>query len=770
MFRIPNSIIEDLAKYKASLADFLSNGISSDRFKGIRVPWGIYSHRGGKSFMLRIRIPAGVLFPNQLKALATAARKYGDGNLHLTTRQDIQLHSVAIEDTADAMEFLNSFHLSPRGGGGNTVRNITSCPLSGVCPKEIFDVSPYAVGLTEHLLREETSYNLPRKLKIAFSGCTEDCAGCRINDVGFLSRRNNGTRGFTVFTGGGLGASSRLGKALEEFIPDTEIGYCVVAIRNIFYRRGDRKNKHHNRLRFLIEEIGFDEFKAEYRQELNRLKSEEYISLRTVEPLTHEEADSKTPKGGHSDYLDFLQFSVTEQKQKGYFAVELRVPRGDIPFDRAEALTNLEHDFPGIEFRTSQNQNLFIVWIKLGNLPELFKSLKAILPDFLYPSTLLDVLSCKGALTCNLGLCNSPDLAAAIEQMIREEFVGKKIFRTLEIKLNGCPNACGHHPIGRISFHGVVRRIGKKPVPFYKILLGGRKDFQDPHLAVDVGIIPARNIPSFLKEFLREIDGAARSAEDVQQLLTERGANIAEEILRKYDYVPPYEENREFYIDWGKNEEFSLEGLTKGECGAGVLDMIESDLSDAAICLEEAEKRGFDEALVKRSIFLAARSLLIVKGIDPKNEEEALVSFKKKFVDRGIASGHYANIWEIFSNMKTEADEGRKKVDYFYAKKFVEHIKALYERMDSNFHFPQDASLSADGRVEALDLKGTPCPLNYVKAKLVIEEMKNGEVLEILLDEGEPIENVPRSLEADGHQILLKEKVNGFYRLQVKKA
>ncbi|MFQ5834734.1 MAG: sulfurtransferase TusA family protein [bacterium] len=771
MFQLPKEVKNSIENYKRSLEEAQEGKISSSRFKGVRVPWGIYSHRGGKVYMARIRIPAGVVGPSQLKALAHASEEFGDGVLHITTRQDIQIHNVKIEDTIKVMEYLKEYNLSPRGGGGNTVRNVIACPLSGVCKEELFDVRKYAIAITEYLLRQDTSFNLPRKFKISFSGCAKDCGGCLLNDLGFLAKHQGGKEGFKVFVGGGMGANSRIGKLLEEFIPQEDLGYCVAAVKNTFYKMGDRRNKHHNRLRFLIEDMGLEEFKNFYRKEFQELKEKEYIVLRKIDFLRKEETDERIPRIDDEEYNEFLKYNVSFQKQKRFLNVELRIPRGDISAKRLVALANLEKDFPGIEFRTSRNQNLFICWMRSGDLYRLFLRLKEILDDFLHPQTLLDVVVCKGALTCNLGLCNSPGLAKEIEDLVREEFLDKKVFRTLEMKLNGCPNSCGQHPIGKLSFYGMVKRVDNRPVPFYKFLLGGRKEAELTRLAKKVGIIPARNIPNFLRDFLKRVDDRMDESEDIYDFLEGSAKEIAQKVLENYSYVPSYRENRDFYIDWGKTEEFSLAGLGPGECGAGVLDMIEADLTEARLALERAEKEFFSPADMKKALFFSARALLVVKGKDPKNEGEAFSDFKEKFMDEGVVSHTYSNVKEVFESIDEKSSLEERREKFSYARKFLEHIHELYKSMDSAFNFPKQEKSAKREEVptKVLDLKGTPCPINYVKTKLVLENLNPGDTLEVLLDEGEPIDNVPKSLESDGHQIVKIEKQDRFYRVVVKK-
>jgi sulfite reductase (ferredoxin) len=381
-------------------------------------------------------------------------------------------------------------------------------------------------------------------------------------------------------------------------------------------------------------------------------------------------------------------------------------------------------------------------------------------------------VACRGALTCNLGLCNSPALSKELEELIKTEFIGKKVFTKLAIKFNACPNSCGHQPVGKISFHGMVRRVDNRPVPFYKLLLGGRKEVGKTKLAEEVGVIPAKNIPGFLRAFLNRTEQTLGDQEDIYEFLEKKGKSLAREIMEAYIYVPSYSENRNFYIDWGRKEEFSLAGLGPGECGAGVLDMIESDLTEAKLALAEAEK-NYSAVDIKKALFLSARALLVVKGSDPKSEAEAFLDFKNKFIGAGIASDKYAGINEIFAGIADSLSREEKKEKFLYAKEFLEHINQLYKCMDSAFNFPGErpVGLKKEERPrQILDLKGTPCPLNYVKAKLFLEELNSGAVLEIFLDEGEPMDNVPRSLEADGHKILKLEKQDGFYRLLVKKA
>ncbi|MDP1853399.1 MAG: sulfurtransferase TusA family protein [Candidatus Omnitrophota bacterium] len=775
LFNLPEEVKKDAENYRRSLEEFLADKIPDARFKGVRVPWGVYSHRGGKAFMSRIRIPAGAVNTAQLKALAEAAKKYGDGRLHITTRQDIQIHNIKLEDTFKVIDYLQDYGLSPRGGGGNTLRNITACPFSGICKDEVFDVRANAIALTEYFLRQESSFMLPRKFKITFSGCVKDCSGILINDVGLLADIRGGKKGFKIFVGGGLGASSRIGKLLEEFIPESELGYCVTALKNVFYKNGDRKDRHHNRLRFLVEKMGLDEFKKLYLSEFKAVKDAEHIALKDIQAFSMQEINSEIPVKEDKQYRDFLRYNIRPQRQKGYSCILLRIPQGDIKAEELAALAGLEGDFKDIEFRALQSQDIAIAWVENSCLFDIFLKIKNILQDFLYPDTLLDVTVCKGATTCNLGLCNSPALSRKIEEMIKARFIGKEVFKRLDIKLNGCPNSCGQHPIGKISFVGAAKRVDNRPVPFYKVLLGGRREAEKTALAKEAGMIAAKNAPLFLEEFLNKVEEKFRESIDIYEFLEAEAVVIAKELLARHAYMPSYLEGRNFYVDWGREDDFSLSGLGTGECGAGVIDMIEADLADAKIAIEEAEKKSYDIEKIKKAFFSASRALLIVKGVDPYNPEDAVSEFKKKFVDAKIASDEYADIENVFKAINDKLNAEQKKEKFLYAGKFTAHINELYKSMDPSFSFPNCAGESKpslknnEAPKRIMDLKGTPCPINYIKAKLALEDLDTGDILEVILDEGEPIRNVPESLKNDGHQVLSVKQEGKFYRILIKK-
>jgi sulfite reductase (ferredoxin) len=539
---------------------------------------------------------------------------------------------------------------------------------------------------------------------MAFSGCDKDCAGARVNDLGFIASRKEGAAGYRVWAGGGMGAHSAKGSLLEECAPKEDAGYIAEAVKGVFYKRGDRRNKHRNRLRFLIQDIGFENFGKYYADEMKALKAARSVdNLRNVEFAGPSAASPSGAKdiGAGGDYRDFLEFNVVGQKQEGFAAVNIRIPRGDIAASAAEAVADLAEKFSApSEIRVSQNQNLCVTNVRKGDVGKLFEGLKEAFAsssenepnmsdvDFLYPDTLVDATVCKGAATCNLGLLNSPALARQLEPTLKSFRPMKRIFKGINIKINGCPNACARHPLGLVSFHGIVRRIDNRPAPFYKLLVGGGVADGDTRFAADTGIlIPARGMPAFVKEFLTALERRISDGEDAATAAVKYAADVAGRIAPKYARVPSYEEDRSFYTDWGRDAEFSLEGTGPGECGAGIIDMIESDLIDAKIALDNAgESHSVEE--IKKAVFYSARALLVVKGADPKTAAEAFADFKTYFVDTGISPSRYGGLGIFYDALGgDEPSGGKKAADIARAREFLAHINELYKNMDSSFEF-----------------------------------------------------------------------------------
>ncbi|NOZ63860.1 MAG: hypothetical protein GXO71_02810, partial [Caldiserica bacterium] len=413
------------------------------------------------------------------------------------------------------------------------------------------------------------------------------------------------------------------------------------------------------------------------------------------------------------------------------------------------------------------------------NVPEdkiyfVYQEVKSFLKDYLFPETIMDIVCCKAVTTCNLGICNAIAMAPEIVNEFSRIGIDIGKLKDIRININGCPNACGHHPTGTISLSGLARKVYNRTVPFYRIYIGGKLAEENTKLAQHIGVVPARVTPKLIGEFISLLQENT-GGEDVYQYIAEEGKKVMRELVKKYSYVPPYEEDRSYYVDFGRTEDFSLEGLTQGECGAGVIDMIESDLESANQSLIKAREKDFAWQEIRDALIYSVRALLVVKGVDPRNEQEAVTAFVDKFVKTGISLPQFENVDKIYADIVSEKIE--KKEAYDYVERLYREVKEIYSLMDSNFNFPVRFKAEEEKKEEAssqekpmrYDLRGTPCPINYVKVKLRLEELKVGDILEVWLDAGEPIENVPKSLQSDGQEILKIEPVENFFRVVVKK-
>jgi sulfite reductase (ferredoxin) len=523
----------------------------------------------------------------------------------------------------------------------------------------------------------------------------------------------------------------------------------------------------------LIQDKGFDTFKKWYEEELKNLKENEFASIRNIEFSSPEEGKELNYKSNEPDYSEFTKNCLMEQKQKGRYIIELNVHKGDISPDILKKLAGLDSIIPEIEFRTNQYQNLLVCNVPGERIPLLYEKLKEFFgnTDFSNSAAPLKMVICKGAATCNLGICNSPGLADAILKELKKNHIDWNALKGFNLKISGCPNNCGQHVLGVIGLTGLTRKVNLRPVPLYKVLLGGRTGEESTTFGKEVGIVPARSVPSLIVEYLKQAMGKNPEYSSVYEFLEKEGTKLMHDLIKKYSYVPDYKENPEYYRDWGRDEEFTLAGIGPGECGAGVIDLIEADLSESERLLKLAQEKGYDVALLKDSLVYSARALQVVKGLEPKSDREVISTFVKEFVEKGIADRKWEKLSELFEKLTSQDGINREEA-FHLVQDFYSAIRTLYKQMDSNFRFPSEVKNEEKPKESGyfLDLKGVACPFNYVKAKLFMEPLERGSIVTLILDEGEPIRNVPQSLKNDGHEIQEMTKIDdNHYKLVVKK-
>jgi sulfite reductase (ferredoxin) len=757
--KLPDRVRQDALAYRGQVARFIRGELSPMAFRAYRVPMGIYEQRTPETYMVRIRIGGGIASSRQLKRVAELSRTFGNGIVHVTTRQDLQIHDVKIEQTADVLEGLLEVGLSSRGGGGNTVRNVTACPRAGICPLEQFDVAPYAVALAEYLLQFDSSYNLPRKYKIAFSGCSQDCAYASVADLGFFAHIRDGVRGFSVYGGGGLGSNPTVGIKLEAFVKDSEIFEVAEAVKKLFDKHGDRANKHKARLRYVLARFGPAAFVDLYKQERERIRREGLDGRvadieDAADTLGCADSSSKGAQGFGPPTFDLLP-----EREAGCYTVKLTLPLGDIPADDLVKIAQAAENHGVGSVRTTQQQDLLIPSVPKTRIADVQKELQDLNANVL-GNGLLKVVACAGASTCKLGLCLSRGLADAITDKLAQTAIARTSQAT--IRISGCPNSCGHHYLGDIGFQGRAKRVRGRLLPCYDILAGARIAEEGACLAERIGTLPAKVIPEFVSRLL-EKDCFPKG--QLKELVEQYGDLSAEEIPEDY------------YFDWGSDAPFSLAGRGPGECGAGVMDVIAVDIDEAKEGLSRCSVAAEDDLKSQelyRVVLASTRALLIIFGLEPKTDREILDAFRKHMIEPGwvdpAAQGllNEAMDWRL-------GDKETLAGLLSNARTLVERIEQLYLSLDANLRFrlePLKASGSswdAASPSHKVDLRGVPCPLNFVKAKLELEKVDVGEVLEIQLDEGEPTRNVPGSFVQQGQEVLAVVKVADHVCIRVRR-
>ena len=813
---IPTEIAEEIETFEAEANRMMSGEIVNDLFKPFRLQYGIYGQRQAGVQMVRIKIPFGGLTSNQLRRLAELAERYATGVGHVTTRQDIQLHFVELKEVPTIMRGLAEVGLTTREACANTVRNVTACHLAGVCQGEVFDVTPYAKTVALHLLRNPLNQSLPRKFKIAFSGCKHDCALTPIHDIGLLAaRREDGAIGFRMVAGGGLGSAPRIAQVLREFTPMDELIPSIEAVIKVFDTLGNRKNRNKARMKFVIEKLGFEEFKRRWEQAymdmgLARPKHEpikllEYADqpVRLIMPtsngIKHVPISTNGSDNGHKQESPFEMWkrtNVVRQKQDGYTTAAIKLFMGDLTADQMLFIADLAERYSNGNIRTTINQNMVIRWVPEARLTEFYQDLVS--QNLADPGAELveDIIACPGTDTCGLGITSSKGMARALAEVfpagrVPEDLAG------VSVKISGCHNSCAQHHIATIGLHGVGKRIGNHVAPHYELHLGGKVNGTAKIGQMTVKL-PAKSVSAAIRHLIEAYRRDRKPGEGLPAYIDRMGKHKLKDELIPYTIVPSYEDDPTFYYDWEGDSEFVLEDLGPGECAGGALEMIENGILEADQELYQAkllvEKHQYSVSVNKsyRAVLAATKALLVTEGIDPATDAETVREFEQRLAPKGIVPATYRDLGKLIGDLgpkETTAASAQAKMAF--AKGFVDACRVATEQIGKDLKLAGEAEAPPVSKPAAqavkpvvasmapvstgtpvYDLRGVACPLNYVKTKLKLEMMDAGEQLEVWLDAGEPIKNVPMSLKNDGHKVLLQEALEpeaAHYRVLVEK-
>jgi sulfite reductase (ferredoxin) len=616
--------------------------------------------------MQRIKIPFGGLNPDQMDVLADIAEEYSDAICHITTRQDVQLHYLHIEDAPDVMRRLASVGITSREACGNSVRNVTACSLAGVCRCEAFDTTPYAKAMAYHLLGHPDTQEMGRKFKIAFSGCkTTSCGLTNIHDLGFIAKtwQDHGVtrRGFEVVVGGGLGAVPYEAKLFDATVPEEEILPLAQATCRVFARLGEKRNRGRARMKFLIEKLGFDEFRRLVLEERKVLRPDARWTDYLKDVERYHETSTRSPASLELANLDpefqaWRATNVYAQRQGGYVVATVTLPLGDITSWQMRQLAELARKYVGDNVRTTVEQNLILRWVSEADLPALYAELRHLDLALAGAGKIEDVVTCPGTDTCKLGIAASRGLAAVVHESLVQRQKSSAIdpaVRDLHIKMSGCFNSCGQHHLADIGFYGVSRKIGGVAVPHFRVLMGGEWENNGATYGLTIGAVPSKRIPEFIEHVTQRYQSERRDGERFKAYVDRIGKKALKEMVDAFAAVPAYAVDRSLYSDWRDPREFTISDITTGECAGEVVQQIDFDLQaaeqrnfEAQLDLEKSEFQKADEAAYQ-SMLIAAKGLVRTQMRDVTDDPDQIVAeFKRRFYDSQLFqspdSGQYA--------------------------------------------------------------------------------------------------------------------------------
>lgn len=616
--------------------------------------------------MMRIKIPAGVFSPEQMEALADVAEEYSVGVLHITTRQDIQMHYIHIDDTPDLMRRIAAVDVTTREACGNSVRNVTACPYSGICRDEVFDVTPYARACATFLLGHPDVQDFGRKFKIAFSGCSQHACGLvKLHDLGAVAveKQINGEtkRGFDLYVGGGLGAVPHEAKLLAQFLPPEELLPTAQAVARVFARLGERKNRARARVKFLVAKLGIDEFKRLVAEERKNLPHDPRWTgyLADLDQYREEPPNQAKPlsSGPRPDGFEaWRATNVYRQRQEGYAAVAVTLPLGDLSSWQMRSLAGLSRKYSGGAVRATVDQNLLFRWVSEADVVEFYRELEAIGLSAPGAGTIVDITACPGTDSCKLGISSSRGLARELRERLAEQNAHlDEAIGGLHIKISGCFNSCGQHHVADIGFYGVSRNIQGFAVPHFQVILGGKWRDNAGAYGLAVAAVPSKSIPEALMRITGRYTAEREKGESFQDFVARIGKREFKTLLSDLTKVPSHDEDPTFYSDWGDPREYTSGDRTKGECAGQLVSLVDFSLSDAerevfeAQILFDEEDLDQADAMAYQAMLSAAKALVKTQFLDLPGDPEAIVrEFKKRFCDTQLffdrfAKGKFAN-------------------------------------------------------------------------------------------------------------------------------
>lgn len=646
------AVQRDIIELQDKIDRFKNGEIPEERFKAFRLTRGVYGQRQQGVQMFRIKLPYGKISPAQIRTMADLAEEFGHGNLHLTTRQNIQLHYVDVANAPRIWELLESVGVTAREACGNTVRNITASPYAGIDPNEPFDVSPYAQAVFEYFLRNPICQDMGRKIKMAFSSSEKDSAFTYIHDFGFIPKvieiQGEEKRGFRVVVGGGLGAQAFVAETAYEFLEEEKLIPFIEAGLRVFDRYGERERRNKARLKFLIDPkkgLGLEKFLQLVEEERQALPNQ--VIWVDRETVPNEIPEATTTEGNLQSspaFEQWLKANVIEQKQAGFYAAKIKVPLGNLDVAKARKFADLVEKWASKDARLTINQGVLLKFLRQEELLGLFHDLQALELGNSGFESLGDIIACPGTDTCNLAVTNSTDLTTELESLIQNEFPHLIDEANIQIKISGCMNSCGQHMIANIGFHGSSIKYQGKVSPAQQVVLGGGVDPEGKgFIAEKVIKVPTKRVPDTVRNLLLDYEANATEEEYFNQYFQRQGKMYFYELLKPLADLSTLDE--EGFQDWGREVSFIPE-IGVGECAGVVLDLVSTIVGDAQ---EKATwgREALHESKWAGAIYhaysamvIGAKALLLHDEIQCNTHNQIINTFQEKL----IAEGKFSSI------------------------------------------------------------------------------------------------------------------------------
>ncbi len=679
---LENPIVEkDIIELEKKIQLFKEGLIDDERFRSLRLARGVYGQRQFGVQMIRLKIPYGKVTSNQLLRISDVADEYSTGKLHITTRQDIQIHYVSLDRTPELWAQLEKDDITLREACGNTVRNVTASETAGIDVNEPFDVSPYADAIFKFFLRNPICQEMGRKFKISFSSSDSDTALSFIHDLGFIPKIKNNKKGFKVLLGGGLGSQPRQADVLYEFLPAHKIIPLTESVLRIFDRHGERARRQKARMKFLIKDIGLKNFiKLVEKEQLALSHQEVFIDT------TDFDTEIKIPKvsnvkidiNDESNFKKWKKLNVIQQKQKGLFAIGIKVRLGDLSTKKARELAHLIKDYAGDELRFTLRQNILIRHVKEELLPFFYQKLKELgFTELGYNST-VDITACPGTDTCNLGIASSTGIAVKLEQVLIDEYPQYINNKEITIKISGCMNACGQHNMAHIGFQGMSISIGKLVIPAVQILLGGgvlgngKGRFSDKVIK-----IPSKRGPDALRLLLNDFQTHSL-ANSFLEYYDIKGKKYFYDLLKPLTNTNNLTEDD--FIDWGTTNQY-VKAIGIGECAGVIIDLV------ATLMLESKEKLDLaDEAYLNNKwadaiyqVYAAfvngAKALLLTEDKKTNTQASIITLFDEIFIET-----QKITLQMSFKELVYQINKNQPNSDF--AKTYISQAKDFFETIE----------------------------------------------------------------------------------------